>query len=456
MASWQFEDLFKLDGPAQAELKTYMAAKLGLQLGQLNKEKPFSYAVGGSGPYDKENVAKAQHMYKDKTGGRFYQTTVSALQIQWSSLSHLNIPYVKQCVDKYVLSKGWDPVIERRAVIIAGQAAPVMSSNGPTVVPPPGSVVDTLVFQLSNMSSLLALIAHTVCKFKENPDSFLEDHKDLVQWFCGIRVTIYWDVALPDLQLLNWQENLEQGERKQYTELDNVDAVHGWLNGVEEKLRQQSSASSASASDVFKYALCLRSPVKEALPEWVMSLPRVTKDTTWDQAKKVIAATDVNKLQKGGASVDHRELSSYESIRNRVRFIRGFDSAALKALFDWAAEVPANIKFPLATTVLMGKLVLNVNAFTRASDKADVPGWKNGKFQLQMVDALRMRFKHLCHLQHSYERINLFASDLSWVSYARFMPAIEYVFKPMLEQSMAPDAARLLQTIVLRGVVFVD
>ena len=107
---------------------------------------------------------------------------------------------------------------------------------------------------LSNMSSLLALIATVVKQILQTGSV----EARLAHAFKAIRVGLVWMAAGQDDELLKARENIDQEERKRHTELDNIMSIQQWMNNIDAAKILDSNV----ALDVFKCGSVLGDPRK--------------------------------------------------------------------------------------------------------------------------------------------------------------------------------------------------
>ena len=213
----------------------------------------------------------------------------------------LNAGYILHGCQKYL--QEWDCSIERRAggfdscVTLAAQR-----------------------FTLTNMSSLLCLIAEVVYLLKTT--GACPEH--LAKAFTSLRVTLYLLATPEDIVNLNAAENTEQFKRKQHSELDNISTVAYW----QQQMGAHPQLCAAKALDVFKYALLVDDP-RQLMPTWCAALMKNKAPTL---KNKVLALADkaVTKRQLDAlkAQPSHAQVSSYNAIALRVRFLKGFSQEA--------------------------------------------------------------------------------------------------------------------------------
>jgi len=211
---WQLANLFNLDPPAIRTLKIKLASHLGLRYAVCNQAKAFALAVGSTPPYEADLVKKNFTEYYEKLAIKEPERssgvssfTINGCQVRWETAAARNVGYILTSCTKYV--EAWDVMIERRA---GGLVAERFHPH------------DEQELTLTNMSSLLCLIAHIVFQFKTKG---LVD-PPLARAFSGIRVALYRGATADEVRALNFHENVEQRQRKAHCELDNIESVRQW------------------------------------------------------------------------------------------------------------------------------------------------------------------------------------------------------------------------------------
>ena len=166
--------------------------------------------------------------------------TISGCLVKWRQEGKVyNTGYIEHWAQNRL--EQWDMSIERKAggldqdIIMSGQH-----------------------LTLSNMSSLLALIATVVKQFLQTGTV----EARLARAFKAIRVSLVWMAAGQDVELLNARENIEQEERKRHTELDNTMPIQQWMNIIDAAKILDPNV----ALDVFKFGSVLGDPRKPVQP----------------------------------------------------------------------------------------------------------------------------------------------------------------------------------------------
>lgn len=327
--------------------------------------------------------------------------------------TQINVGYVENWAAKNL--KEWDVNIERRA---GG-----LTSGTPTCPK----------LTLTNQSSLFALIAQFVWFHKNQQDV----PEVLLSEFCSIRVLLYLGATPEEIVSLNDAENIDQHERKRYTELDSVDTVALWMRSV-----KKYEMSESNSLDVVKYGLALGDPRKPGqFPQWMLK-GIAGRPNNIESRLLFLKTTQVTKrfLTDQKMVVPHPVLSTYAGVQSRHRFLKGF--FAVQELHDLADYIGkkgmASRGFPLSRSVLLDNAILLAEAFTAKSEREAVPLWRDGEtgkiLQKTMVECLRRRFEESTMSQTSSksEFGTLFATGQNWASFARLAKFIDMALEQQL------------------------
>ena len=429
--AWHLRDFFLMQPDQHFKTKALLADYLDANYAAMRHDKPLALPVGDTPAFSLDRFKEVYDKWLETGAPRTLSMTLNAFQLRWQSLGTVNINYCSgHCQTEYV--DNWDTFIERRGVLIN-----------------PGGVKGaknaySLVFQISNMSSVLALIARLIDDMKHQRPV----DERLKTAFLSLRVTLYLGYTETELSLYNFKENLEQSKRKQYNELDNIYLVQKWVDHIKcTRQTGKDEEQDVNGLDVFKYGLTLGNLVTDVLPAWAKKMNPVPPNMV--ELKVAIEKADAHALKQCAAKVDHGQLEGYNAIQLRVRFLKGFGKQACEALQEFGTRIEANAKFPVATNVLMGKDLLSKDAFQRTQDRSAVPSWRDGDFQVNMIRVLDKR--HFQYNDGVVKTAGCFASDKIWVAFTRLIGAVESVLEDLMSTSASDQANSRLRDI-WRGV----
>ena len=397
-AEWKREDFFSMTPQEELRLKTQLASKLGIRYGNCNQSKSFAEPFSGVEAYSVDGMKAGQERYSqalraaaalgndpapDTKASVSTQLTdasnkalvVSGCLIRWKPLVAVNESYVIHWQKENV--RQWDSGLERRAA-------------------PSADDLPYMHFSTTGRSSLLALICEVVYEYKTQK----QVSPFLATAFKRIRLNVCFNATGDEIEMLGQVDNIEQSKRKKHTEMDNILAVLSWT----ESMRGWSTQlKGTSCLDVVRFACCL-SDLRRSEPEpWMLGLLG-GKPNTMKNRVAAIASSSVTKrwLSQNKATLPHPQMSSYDAVSMRFRFIRGFGPAQelYKCVFGRMAEMGhAHGASPFPKAVLMDPAILTSAAFTSQKEQDEVPAWRDGAagaaLQLRMVSVASERYvKH--------------------------------------------------------------
>jgi len=125
--------------------------------------------------------------------------------------------------------------------------------------------------------------------------------------------------------------NVEQEDRKRYTELDTITSIMQWQITIEQQF--EGTLSSVKALDVWKYGLALRcasTGTQGSVLGW--GTLYITKKSSLKERVMALAPIIKNDLDKLRLTSAHPILVSYSAFAKRIRFIKGFSNHAFEIL----------------------------------------------------------------------------------------------------------------------------
>ena len=413
---WQLADIFKLDPPAIRTLKIKLASHLNIRLGNCNQSKQFAEAIGNTKAYDPAEVKTQWDDVKAKASNgsnvpadHAASMTINGCQVAWVSSSALNVGYVLTSCKKYI--DNWDINVERRA---GGLIEERFSPH------------DEQELTLTNMSSMLCLFAHVAHAFKTTGAV----PEPLARAFKSIRVTLYWAATSDDIRSLNYNENVEQRQRKAHSELDNVACVQQW----KASMLALPGCDPEVGLNVVKYALCVTDLRSSSLPTWLSTLLKGKAATLKNKLEVVLPLTAKQIKELKNAQTPHPQLNSYSAVMLRLRFLKGFSADGISGLHELLFERMglmglADRPFPISGTILMSPDILTSAAFQTSAEKDKVPAWRDGALgealQRRMPAVAAKRFFEHGGMTSSRP---LFATAAAWPAFTRLIDHIELLF----------------------------
>jgi hypothetical protein len=352
------------------KLRKQLAQKLELHYGPVQQSKPFAVSNCGGHVYTTEQYVAATQKHATAMAieneaercaavkaSNTFSFTVSGLQVQWRPLIAVNTGYVLKWMEQNV--GNWDSAIERKGAAVNPDDDPAF-----------------IEFATTGTSSLLALIVGPVTAYKQTG----QIPSDLASTFKSIRL---FNTSPEEMGVVNQAENIEQGDRKRHSELDNLLAVQSW---VEAAHRVSATGLGNNALDVFKFAVILGDPRRPAdTPAWLSKeLKNLGKAASLANKLAVVCMKHVNKkyLAEHKANPIHPQMNSFAAFFLRYRTVRGFHALEElhRELYSRAGRegYASRTTAPLSKAVLLDPAILTSDAFSSAADKEAVPGWRDG------------------------------------------------------------------------------
>ena len=452
-AKWLPNDIYNLSPMDTESVKRQVAAALALHYRDVNFSAPYAFPVSGIEPWS-ETVARdkvAKYLVVRATYGTgpevnacsTLSTVINGCQIDWTNNG---MPFNKGYIESFWASiedgsKHWDVNIERKA-------GGVLATDG-------GLELYSAQFVLSSMSAPFALVRHVV---NEVMNGRVPDPMYAVA-FMSIRITWLLDATADEIFTIKAEENLEQHNRKRWSELDNLFATECWRKAMKDR---KCNLDNNKAMDVFKFALCLGDPrVPGVVPNWMTSLLKGKQPSI---ENKLAAISDpkvtIKLLNEKKATVNHPEMRTYQQIQLRTRALKGFNHFA-KLHADIAEEMGrkgfAKHVFPIGSALLLDVGICTSVALT-GSDKNNVPQYRDGalgdQLQVSMCDVARRRAFEFEFVTAKGAK-PLFGCAIAWVASARFMGPphlhMETILTKFADESGAADAAQSLRRSLWQG-----
>ena len=221
--NWELKDIFSADPASIYRIKLGLAKALEVRYATICPTKPLACDLDGITALSQATLEAAVKAKKATLS-----TVVNICNISWNH-ANVNPGYVEHWAREHM--DKWDSSIERRA---GGYDS--------------GADVFHQELAVTNVHSFMALVGTAVAAFMRG-----ELDKRPVEACSGVRVLLFTTASVAEIALFNSSENVEQHERKRYTELDNILTVRGWM----QTLTNMGSVD-PKALDVFKFAVTLR------------------------------------------------------------------------------------------------------------------------------------------------------------------------------------------------------
>ena len=434
-------------------IKIALAKYLDFRYDSTNIDKPFGNKVGNIDPYDAKSVqdcftkimASDTGPVGDKVREELgtYSTVINGAMVRWFAPGKLiNEGYIEHWANNNL--RQWDTSVERKG----GNADASVDWGAQH-------------FALTNMSSLSAMLAQVVYEFLSKGAI---DPK-LATAFISIRVSLRLGSGADEIEMLNSDENIEQGERKKRSELDNLSDVFQCIESM--KILGKSGLDPSNGVHVFKYMCALHNPKEKQLQPYMKSLlDKKHLPPTLANRLTVMSSSDINHLwlKVNKVTTSHPVLRQYHDVLVRLRFAKGFNPDAFQKLVtDFASEAGrqglANQESPLTRSLLMDSNLLKSDAFTDSRQAEAVPSYRDGRsgdeLQFRMVEDFIQRYFGGRPPTSSPDVLpgtatsikskprETFKSADAWVAYSRLTPVIEKVVAMKFGNAAEswPDAA---------------
>ena len=234
---------------------------------------------------------------------------------------------------------------------------------------------------------------------------------------------------MDDVRSLNYNENVEQRQRKSHSELDNVVCVQQWKTSMQSLPKCDPEVG----LNVVKYALCITDLRSNSVPSWMATLLAGKAATLNNKVEVMLPLSLKQAKELKGAQTPHPQMNSYSAIMLRLRFLKGFSAAGitgLQEIFERMGSMGlADRPFPISGSILMSPDILTSAAFTTSAEKDKVPAWRDGAMgdtlQRKMPGVAAKRF-----FDHggTVSPRPLFATSAAWPAFARLIEHVEGLF----------------------------
>ena len=424
-ADWKDDDIFALSPPELESVKRQVAWALDIRYKTMKADKPWATTVCGINAFSLEEVKTYLAEYtklkegKPEQGPEETPTAFNDRLVGWeselsskSSLSFVvngcqlswqnpggapwSAGYISSFWEKFEDGeKTWDTSIDRKC-------------GG--VIPDPDTF-DGTNFVAMSMSSVMGLVRKVVGHVKRTGQA---PAPWIASAFKSLRVTWYLEANSDEIATMSMRENIEQHTRRRHTEFDNIFQVKRWMDSM--AALGSSAFDKTKGMDVVKYALALGNPHKPfSTPDWLRNILQ-GKEPSFKNKLEAIGGKGVNKrfIEEHKVKVEHPEMNTYQRIQQRVRAVNGFKEWDLlhKLVIDELGKRGlAHKPCPLTSGLLLDPTGFCSDAFTRKSERENIPAWRDGAaavdLQKAMCEVAHKRMFEYGFMENSCRRGNL-------------------------------------------------